>query len=153
MLKIKKKNGYPPCHMTQKFSHSPCRIQTQSEVDCFDESLSSLSRLGWVIFKSLKTWMSHFQVSRDLDESLSSLSRLGWVTFKSLKTWMSHFQVSGEAAEKRGERALKEGRKGTKKKKFTARAVVRWIDRTTARAVHVRSRAASLLTSSPAAHQ
>jgi hypothetical protein len=24
-------------------------------------------------FKSLKTWMSHFQVSRDLDESLSSL--------------------------------------------------------------------------------
>ena len=53
-----------------------------------DESFSSLSRLGWVIFKSLKTWMSHFQVSRDLDESLSSLSRLGWVTFKSLKTWM-----------------------------------------------------------------
>jgi hypothetical protein len=42
----------------------------------------------WVTFKSLKTWMSHFQVSRDLHESLSSLSRLGWVTFKSLKTWM-----------------------------------------------------------------
>ena len=42
----------------------------------------------WVTFKSLKTWMSHFQVSRDLDESLSSLSRLGWVTFKSLETWM-----------------------------------------------------------------
>ena len=78
-----------------------------------NESLSSLSRLGWVIFfwwvtfKSLKTWMSHFQVSQDLDESFSSLetwmshfqasqdldesfsslSRLGWVTFKSLKTW------------------------------------------------------------------
>ena len=32
----------------------------------------------WVAFNSLKTWMSHFQVSRDLDESLSSLSRLGW---------------------------------------------------------------------------
>ena len=48
-----------------------------------DESFSSLSRLGWVIFKS-----------RDLDESLSSLSRLGWVIFKSLETWMSHFQVS-----------------------------------------------------------
>ncbi len=34
---------------------------------------SSLSRLGWVIFKS---------------------SRLGWVIFKTLETWMSHFQVS-----------------------------------------------------------
>ncbi len=43
-----------------------------------DESFSSLSRLGWVTFKSFKTWMSHFQVSQDLDESLSSLSRLGW---------------------------------------------------------------------------
>jgi hypothetical protein len=60
-----------------------------------DESFSSLSRLGWVIFKSLKTRMSHFQVSRDLDESLSSLSRLGWVTFKSLKTWM---RSGGEGA-------------------------------------------------------
>jgi hypothetical protein len=30
-----------------------------------------------VTFKSLKTWMSHLQVSRDLDESLSSLSRIG----------------------------------------------------------------------------
>jgi hypothetical protein len=42
------------------------------EVDFFDESLSSLSRLRWVIFKSLETWMSHCQVSQDLDESLSS---------------------------------------------------------------------------------
>ena len=57
-----------------------------------DESFSSLSRLGWVTFKSLKTWMSHFQVSRDLDESLSSLSRLGWVT-------LSHFQVSQDLDE------------------------------------------------------
>jgi hypothetical protein len=57
-----------------------------------DESFSSLPRLGWVTFKSLKTWMSHF-------ESLSSLSRLVWVTFKSLKTWMSHFQVSQDLDE------------------------------------------------------
>ena len=64
-----------------------------------DESFSSLSRLGWVIFRSLETWMSHFQVSQDLDESLSSLSRLGWVTFKSLETWMSHFQVSQDLDE------------------------------------------------------
>jgi hypothetical protein len=74
-----------------------------------DESLSSLSRLGWVTFKSLEIWMSHFQVSQDLDESLSSLSWLGWVTFKSLKTWMvtfksleiwmSHFQVSQDLDE------------------------------------------------------
>ena len=45
-----------------------------------------------VIFKSLKTWMSHFQVSQDLDESFqvsqdldesfSSLSRLGWVMMR-----------------------------------------------------------------------
>ncbi len=40
------------------------------------QSCRGLSRLGW---KSLETWMSHFQVSQDLDESLSSLSRLGWV--------------------------------------------------------------------------
>jgi len=33
-----------------------------------DESFSTLSRLGWVIFDSLKTWMSHFQLSQDLDE-------------------------------------------------------------------------------------
>jgi hypothetical protein len=32
------------------------------------ESPSSLSRLGWVTFKSLKPWMSRFQVSQDLDE-------------------------------------------------------------------------------------
>ena len=37
--------------------------QGLDEVDFFYESLSSLSRLGWVTFKSLKTWMSHFQVS------------------------------------------------------------------------------------------
>jgi hypothetical protein len=74
-------------------------VRGLDEVDFFDESLSSLSRLGWVIFKSLETWMSHFQVSRDLDESLSSLSRLGWVTFKSLETWMSHFQVSRDLDE------------------------------------------------------
>ena len=49
-----------------------------------NESLSSLSRLGWVIF----FLMSHFEVSQDLDESFSSLSRLGWVTFKSRKTLM-----------------------------------------------------------------
>jgi hypothetical protein len=66
---------------------------------------SFFSRLGWgwffwwVTFKSPKTWMSHFQVSRDLDESFSSLSRLGWVTFKSLETWMSHFQVSQDLDE------------------------------------------------------
>jgi hypothetical protein len=48
-----------------------------------DESLSSLSRLGWVIFKSLETWMSHCQVRF-----------FWWVTIKSLKTSMSHFQVS-----------------------------------------------------------
>ena len=74
-------------------------FQGLDEVDFFDESLSSLSRLGWVIFKSLETRMSHFQVSQDSDESLSSLSRLRWVTFKSLKTWMSHFQVSQDLDE------------------------------------------------------
>ncbi len=26
-----KKNTHPPCHMTQKFSQSPCRIQTRSQ--------------------------------------------------------------------------------------------------------------------------
>ena len=30
MLK-EKKNGYPPCHMTQKFSQSHFRIQTRSQ--------------------------------------------------------------------------------------------------------------------------
>jgi hypothetical protein len=129
----------------------------------------------WVTFKSLKTWMSHFQVSRDLDESLSSLSRLGWVIFKSLETWMSHFQVSqdldeslsslarlwwglerrgtgslssrvtgGTSAVDRGERGMKRDKK---KIQFFSPHVryVRWIDRTTARAAHVWSRAASLL--------
>jgi hypothetical protein len=43
-------------------------VRGLDEVDFFDESLSSLSRLGRVTFKSLKTWMSHFQVSQDLDE-------------------------------------------------------------------------------------
>jgi hypothetical protein len=36
-----------------------------------DKSFSSLSRIGWVqwvIFKSLKNWRSHFQVTQDLDE-------------------------------------------------------------------------------------
>ena len=31
---------------------------------------SQFNRLGWVIFNSLETWMSHFQVSQDLDEVL-----------------------------------------------------------------------------------
>ena len=57
-----------------------------------DESFSILSRLGWVTFKSLKTWMSHFQVSQDCQ-------RLGWVIFNSLETWMSHFQVSQDLDE------------------------------------------------------
>jgi hypothetical protein len=30
-IKIKKRNGYPPCHMTQKFSQSHFRIQTRSQ--------------------------------------------------------------------------------------------------------------------------
>jgi len=68
-----------------------------------DESFSTIYRLGWVMFNSLKTRMSHFQISQaldesfsslqDLDESFSTLSRLGWVIFNSLKTRMSHFQV------------------------------------------------------------
>jgi hypothetical protein len=29
--KYKKKNGYPPCHMTSKFSQTPCRIQTRNQ--------------------------------------------------------------------------------------------------------------------------
>jgi hypothetical protein len=39
--------------------HHPHKIVLHEEcyVCQFDESFSSLSRLGWVIFKSLKTWM------------------------------------------------------------------------------------------------
>jgi hypothetical protein len=98
------------------------------------------TRLGWgwffwwVTFKSLKTWMSHFQVSRDLDESLSSLSRLGWGLER----------LGGPLPWK----GVKEGRKGTKKKNsifFTARALVQWIHCTSARAVHVHLCTASLV--------
>ena len=54
--------------------------------------ISSLSRLGWVssfwwvIFKFLKYWISHFQVS------LGWGLIFGWVIFKSLKTWMVMFK-------------------------------------------------------------
>jgi hypothetical protein len=67
-----------------------------------DESFSSLPRLGWVTFKSFKTWMSHF-------ESLSSLSRLGWVTFKSLEDLdesLSSLSRLGWGLERRGTGSL-----------------------------------------------
>jgi hypothetical protein len=101
-------------------------------------------------FSSLETWMSHFQASQDLDESFSSLSRLGWVTFKSLKTWSRKTLM--RSGKKRNRKPKFEGDWGEKRDEnffsifFTTRAVVRWIDRTTARVVHVRSRAASSLT-------
>jgi hypothetical protein len=110
--------------------------------------------LWWVTLKSLKTWMSHFQVSRDLDESFSRLSRLGWVIFKSRKTLMRSGKKRNRKPKFQGDwgdlcrgQGGKRDKKGQKKIQFFLPHVryVRWIDRTTARAAHVRSRAAFLI--------
>jgi hypothetical protein len=98
--------------------------------------------------------MSHFQVSQDLDESFSSVSRLGWVTFKSRKTLMRSGKKRNRKPKFQGDwgdisrgQGGKRDEKGQKKNfQFFSPHLryVRWIDRTTARAAHVRSRAASL---------
>ena len=53
-----------------------------------DESFSTIYRLGWVIFNSLKTRMSHFQISQDLDESFSSLQDLDEVWHPVFGFWI-----------------------------------------------------------------
>jgi hypothetical protein len=61
-----------------------------------DESFSTLSRLGWVIFNSLQTWMSHFQKSSRLGWGLTSL--FGFLNSKGFRKLKENTELKGAQA-------------------------------------------------------